>query len=255
MKFSACIIIPLYNHGSTLYQTITQIEPYELPVIVIDDGSDQDTQQAVQRVINQFPWVRSVRLEKNSGKGAAVMRGFSEAYQEGYTHALQIDADGQHQFADIPKFLQAAQRYPQALVCGQPIYDASAPASRLYGRKLTQFWVWIETLSFAIRDAMCGFRFYPITAALQASRHTAAQRMAFDIEIAVRMYWSGLPVINIPTQVIYPEQGISHFHLWRDNWQISCTHTRLVIGMLLRLPLLLWRKLFGPRQRREYSCG
>lgn len=253
--FAPCIIIPLYNHGSTLHRTLTGLQPYGVPVIVVDDGSDQATQLTLQQVLKDFRQVRAVRLPQNQGKGAAVMRGFREAIASGYTHALQIDADGQHDLADIPDFLAWAQRYPDALLCGQPIYDASAPASRRYGRLITHVWVWIETLSFAIGDSMCGFRLYPLQPTVHLIDQTAiASRMAFDIEIVVHLYWLGLPILNLPTRVIYPEGGISHFHLWRDNWRISCAHSRLVCGMLLRLPQLLWRKLRGIRQVLKVSA-
>lgn len=247
--FSPCIIIPLYNHGSTLHQTILELQPYGVPVIVVDDGSTQETQQALQNVVTNFNWVRAIRLPENGGKGAAVMRGFREADAAGYTHALQVDADGQHDLSDIPRFLGLAKCYPQALLCGKPIYDASAPASRRYGRLITHVWVWIETWSFAIADSMCGFRVYPLkpTVAL-IDRMRLPTRMAFDIAIVVRLYWLGLPILNMPTRVIYPQDGISHFHLWRDNWRISCAHGRLVCGMLIRFPKLLWRKLFGASQ-------
>ena len=249
MRFSLCIIIPLYNHGSTIYQTVAALEPYGLPVIVVDDGSDQVTQQALEKVAATFGWVSTLRLPQNVGKGAAVMRGFREAALSGHTHALQVDADGQHDLADIPRFIALAQQHPTALICGRPIYDASAPASRRYGRLITHAWVWVETLSFAIGDSMCGFRLYPLDATVALiDKVSISSRMAFDIEVVVRLYWSGVPVLNVPTRVIYPKGGLSHFNLWRDNLRISCAHTRLVCGMLLRLPLLLWRKLFGATQ-------
>ena len=252
MKFSPCIIIPLYNHGSTLHRTVAALQPYGLPVIVVDDGSDEATQQALREVATTFPQVQCVRLTQNAGKGAAVMRGFRAAAEVGHTHALQVDADGQHDLTDIPRFIASARQHPRALICGRPIYDASAPASRRYGRLVTHAWVWIETLSLAIGDSMCGFRLYPLEPVVTLIERTRIPvRMAFDIAIVVRLYWMGLPVMNLPTRVIYPEGGISHFRLWRDNWRISCAHTQLVCGMLVRLPLLLWRKLFAPSQRLE----
>ncbi len=247
--FAPCILIPLYNHGSTIYRTVAQLQAYALPIIIVDDGSDAATQAALQNVLQDFTQVQAVRLAHNSGKGAAVMRGFREAVAAGYSHALQVDADGQHALPDIPRFLAAARAYPQALICGQPIYDASAPAGRRYGRWITHFWVWVETLSLAIGDSLCGFRFYPLAPVLQLIERTAIQaRMSFDTDIAVRLYWQGMPVMNLETRVIYPEGGVSHFSLLRDNLRISKTHARLVCGMVLRLPRLLWRKVCGPSQ-------
>ncbi len=248
--FAPCILIPLYNHGSTIYRTVEQLQAYALPIIIVDDGSNAATQAALQKVLQDFKSVLAVRLEQNSGKGMAVLQGFRTAASHGYTHALQVDADGQHYLPDIPRFLAAARTHPHALICGQPIYDASAPAGRRYGRWITHVWVWIETLSLAIGDSLCGFRFYPLPPVLHLIGRTAIQaRMSFDTDIAVRLYWQGVPVMNLETRVIYPEDGLSHFNLLRDNLRISKTHARLVLGMLLRLPLLLWRKVFSPSQR------
>jgi hypothetical protein len=161
---------------------------------------------------------------------------------------LQIDADGQHDVADVPRFLAESHADPQALVCGKPIYDDSVPRARLYGRYVTHVFVWIETLSMAIHDSMCGYRLYPLDATCaEIARKALPARMDFDTEVAVRLSWRGLPVRNLPTRVIYPENGLSHFRMWRDNLRISAMHTRLLLGMLPRAPLLFWRRL-SPRK-------
>lgn len=130
------------------------------------------------------------------------------------------------------------------MICGYPVYDDSVPRARLYGRYATHIWVWINTLSFAIKDSMCGLRIYPLAATLRVvERQRIGRRMDFDTEIAVRLYWSGMGVVNLPTRVRYPEDGVSHFRVWRDNLLISAMHTRLFFGMLWRSPKLLWRKL------------
>lgn len=248
--FAPCILIPLYNHGSTIYRTVAELQAFGLPIIIVDDGSDAATQAALKSTCDAFPKIHTVRLPQNSGKGIAVVRGFREAARFGYSHALQVDADGQHFLPDVPRFLDAARAHPDALICGQPVFDASAPAARRYGRWLTHFWVWVETLSFAIGDSLCGFRCYPLPATLRLiQRRTLQSRMAFDFDIAVRLYWQGVPVQNLKTRVIYPQGGISNFNMLRDNLRITLTHVRLVFGMLLRFPLLLSRKLFGPSQR------
>jgi glycosyltransferase involved in cell wall biosynthesis len=211
---------------------------------VVDDGSDEATRDELSRIARDYALVRLSRLERNSGKGSAVMCAMQRARAEGMTHALQVDADGQHDVRDIPRFLERGERHPDAVICGQPVFDDSAPPSRRYGRYISHFWVWVETLSFAIKDAMCGFRLYPLRPTGELiERGLIPLRMDFDIAIIVRLAWRGVPVENLSTRVVYPAGGLSHFDLLRDNLRISRTHVRLVCGMLLRLPLLLWRKL------------
>lgn len=248
MSFRPCVVIPIYNHKDTIGPVMDRLAPYGLPVFIVDDGSEPATRAVLAEVVARQPLVRLFRLSENGGKGAAVMRGFREAHAAGFTHALQVDADGQHDIADLPRFLERSQARPDAVIAGKPIYDASAPASRRYGRIATHVWVWIETLSLAIGDSMCGFRLYPLAPTLALiDRVAIPTRMAFDIEIIVRLFWLGVPMENLATRVIYPENGLSHFDLWRDNLRISWMHTRLFFGMLGRLPLLLWRKVFPPR--------
>jgi predicted LPLAT superfamily acyltransferase len=248
MSFRPCIVIPIYNHKATIGAVVARLAPYGLPLFIVDDGSDEATQAVLRDLAARQPLVRNFRLSENGGKGAAVMVGFREAHRAGFSHALQIDADGQHDIADVQRFLERSRARPEALIAGQPIYDASAPASRRYGRFATHVWVWIETLSLAIGDSMCGFRLYPLAPTIALiDRVAIPTRMDFDIEIIVRLYWLRVPVENIPTRVVYPEDGLSHFDLWRDNLRISWMHTRLFFGMLARLPLLLWRKFVPPR--------
>jgi predicted LPLAT superfamily acyltransferase len=219
---------------------VARLRARDLPVIVVDDGSDAET----ARVLDALPGIELFRLEKNSGKGAAVARGLREAARRGYTHALQVDADGQHDLDDAPRFLERGRARPEAVVCGEPIYDASAPKSRLYGRLITRFWVWIETGGRARGDAMCGFRLYPVapTVAL-LERMRLAAGMSFDIEILVRLVWEGLPVEGLATRVIYPRDGVSHFRLLRDNARISGTHAKLFFGSLVQGRRRHWSRL------------
>ncbi len=173
-----------------------------------------------------------------------MMAGLREALRLGYSHALQIDADGQHDAADIPRFLALSAQHPGSVICGVPVYDAGVPRGRLYGRYATHVWVWINTLSFAIRDSMCGFRVYPLAPVVTLIDSVRiGKRMDFDVEILVRLSWRGMSIVNQPTQVRYPADGISHFDVWRDNLLISRMHATLFAGMLLRLPLLVWRKV------------
>ncbi len=244
MRFDPVVVIPVYNHGASAQRVIAAVRAHGLPVIVVDDGS-QPVDAALLGDAARQPGVHLVRLAENQGKGGAVMAGFRAAAERGHTHALQIDADGQHQTADIPDFIALSRANPDAVVCGTPVYDASVPKGRLYGRYVTHVWVWINTLSLDIRDSMCGFRLYPLSRVteLLLSRATIGRRMDFDTEILVRLHWRGVRVVNRPTRVVYPEGGLSHFKMGRDNLLISAMHARLFAGMLLRLPLLLWRKL------------
>jgi len=246
VTFAPCFVVPVYNHGATAGATVRALTDHGLPIYLVDDGSAAETAEVLDRLAVELPLVRLIRRPENGGKGAAVMSGFEAAHADGRSHALQVDADGQHDLADVPGFLAASATRPQALICGVPIYDASVPKGRLYGRYATHVWVWIETLSFAIRDSMCGFRVYPL-APVHRLLHEArpGPRMEFDTEILVRLFWRGVAIVNRPTRVIYPEGGISHFRMLRDNLRISWMHTRLFLGMLMRLPMLLARKFTG----------
>ncbi|MDR5754211.1 MULTISPECIES: glycosyltransferase [unclassified Caballeronia] len=250
MSFSACIVIPIYNHKDAIAGTVAQLRRHGLPIIVVDDGSDEPTQRVLAQLAADHDGALTLlRLPVNGGKGAAVMAGLRAARRAGHTHALQIDADGQHDAADVPRFVDAARAAPQAVILGQPVFDESVPASRLYGRYVTHVWVWIETLSLSIRDSMCGFRLYPLdTACALIDSVKLPTRMDFDIAILVRLHWRGLAFHGIPTRVTYATDGVSHFDVLWDNVRISAAHTRLVAGMLARLPLLLARKLL-PKPR------
>ncbi len=238
-----CAVIPVYNHGASVGAVAASLREQGLELLLVDDGSAAETAAALDRLA-ALPGMRLLRLPQNQGKGGAVIAGLRAALAAGYTHALQIDADGQHDARDATRFIEAARQQPEAFICGCPIYDASVPKGRLYGRYATHVWVWINTLSLTVRDSMCGFRVYPLvpTVAL-LDRVRIGRRMDFDVEVAVRLVWQGLQVVNLPTRVHYPVGGISHFRVVRDNLLISWMHTRLFVGMLLRLPLLLWRKL------------
>ena len=241
MKLGA--VIPVYNHGGPVAGVVAALRGHGLPVLLVDDASEPGCAAVLDRLALQ-PEVTLLRLAVNQGKGGAVMAGLQSAAQLGWTHVLQIDADGQHDTRDVPAFAAAAAAEPLHLICGHPVYDDSVPKARLYGRYATHIWVWINTLSFAVRDSMCGFRIYPLAATLACmKRQYIGRRMDFDTEIAVRLVWAGMKVTNLPTRVRYPEDGVSHFRVWRDNVLISAMHTRLFFGMLWRAPLLLWRKL------------
>jgi len=209
---------------------------------LIDDGSQQSCATVIGHLAKQYPWVESVRHEVNQGKGGAVKTGILWAKDQGYSHAVQIDADGQHDLNDLDKFLDAARQKPEATVIGRPVFDESIPKIRFYARYLTHVWVYINTLSLKISDAMCGYRVYPVEACVYLIRNSQLEeRMAFDVEILVRLYWQGLDMVSIPTHVGYPQDGVSHFRGLEDNLRISMTHARLFFGMLIRMPELLAR--------------
>jgi len=241
--FHPCVVIPVYNHEHAIGKVVAQVLGHDLPCILVDDGSSAACAAALDALVAAHPGrVALERHAQNQGKGGAVLTGFRRARQEGYSHVLQVDADGQHKVADIPRFLAAARAQPGAVVAGCPVYDESVPALRLYARYLTHVWVWINTLSLAIRDSMCGFRVYPVAPVLAlAARRQLGLRMNFDIEILVRLYWDGLQVVNLPTAVGYPEDGVSHFKAWTDNVLITRLHVALFFGMLPRIPMLLVR--------------
>jgi glycosyltransferase involved in cell wall biosynthesis len=192
--FAPCALIPIYNHKDTIARTVHALRAYELPVMIVDDGSDAATREVLDTLV--------------------------------------------------------ARVHPCALICGQAVYDDSVPRARLYGRHVTHFFVWMETLSFAIRDSMCGYRLYPLAdTCAEIARAPLPARMDFDTEMAVRLAWRGVSIRNLSTRVIYPENGLSHFRMLHDNLRISAMHTRLLLGMLPRAPRLLWRRL-----RRARAC-
>ncbi len=240
MSFRACALIPTRNHWRELPEIAATLAGNGLPVIIIDDGSDEAAAEAIAALNAPALGVEVVRRPVNGGKGAAVIDGFHLAHERGFTHAVQIDADGQHDLTRLGDLLAAARAHPEALISGAPIYDKSIPKGRKIGRWITHVWVFIETLSLRITDSMCGFRVYPLdaTMALLAEKQIG-RRMDFDTDIMVRLFWRGVPPVMVPVKVIYPPDNSSNFDLWRDNVRISWMHTRLFLTMLARLPWIL----------------
>jgi glycosyltransferase involved in cell wall biosynthesis len=238
------IVIPVYDHGQAIGAMLERLLPHGVPCLLVDDGSAPDCAAVLDELAARHVGAVSlIRLPHNQGKGAAVMAGMREAGARGYSHALQIDADGQHDAGDVPAFLAEAREHPDAVICGQPVFDDSVPKGRLYGRYATHVWVWINTLSLQIRDSMCGFRVYPLRALMALLDDTViGSRMDFDSEVLVHLHWRGVVVRNRRTRVTYPSDGVSHFDVWRDNVAISRMHARLFFGMLRRLPWLLARR-------------
>jgi glycosyltransferase involved in cell wall biosynthesis len=239
-----CVVIPVYNHEAAVVAVVNGTLAQNLPCIVVDDGSSPKCAAVLDTVAVARPnEVTLIRHKFNRGKGAAVLSALRYAAQIGYSHAVQIDADGQHRVADIARFIEHAGAHPKALIVGCPEYDGSAPLLRYCARYLTHVWVSINTLSRQIQDSMCGFRVYPLPPVIELDRRCKlGERMNFDIEVLVRLYWAGLEIINLPTGVSYPSDGSSHFRGWLDNYLISRLHATLFFGMLRRLPVLIARK-------------
>ena len=236
-------VIPNYNHHLVIRETINDLVAFDLPILLIDDGSSEETQVVLDQVQSEFELVTLIRRTKNGGKGAAVQTGLQAAIDLGWSHVVQVDADGQHDLADVQTMIGRSKEQPLALISGRPIYDETISKGRYYGRFITHFWVYVETLSFEIKDSMCGFRVYPLASYRQLiSETTLGFKMDFDIEVMVKMSWLGVPINFVATKVHYPENGISHFNVVEDNVLISLMHTRLFFGMLLRLPKLVARK-------------
>ncbi len=244
--FLPCVLIPVYNHEHAVPAVVENIIIHGIPCILVDDGSSRDCADILDSLAEKFPDnIHLLRHKDNQGKGEAVMTGIRYAEKCGFTHALQIDADGQHDTRDIPLFISLARQFPDAIINGCPVYDGSVPTIRYFCRYITHVWVWINTLSFKIKDSMCGFRLYPVSKVMLLSKkHHFGSRMTFDTDIIVRLFWEGLDVVNVPTKVSYPIDGVSHFRGFRDNVQICFMHARLFFGMLLRFPRLIgywWR--------------
>ena len=239
-------VIPVYRHGSTLEAVVKSLLSFGYPIIVVDDGNDEANRAFISDVAEKYPLVTLVTREKNGGKGCAMIDGIRKASEMGLTHILQLDSDGQHDAGKAARFFELAEQNPDKIICGCPEYDANAPKARVNGRKFANGWIHIVTLSHEIKDAMIGFRVYPVEPFIKMLKKPVYidGRMGFDIEVLVRQYWQGVHVLSEPVKVYYPADGISNFRAIRDNLRISFSFSRLFLGMLIRLPILLKRKLF-----------
>lgn len=245
-----CAIVPVYEHGRSVGRVIDALRRNNLCCFIVDDGSGEECAAILDTMAADDPGIHVLRHAANRGKGAAVQSGLRAAVRRGYTHALQIDADGQHALADIPRFLTESRASPESVVCGLPVFGTDLPRSRRYGRRLTNFWVCINTWSHEIPDSMCGFRVYPLAVAVPLlERSPLGSRMDFDIAILVRLHWLGVEMRWLPTSVSYPAGGVSHFRMSLDNALIARAHALLFAGMLARAPILLARKLGFARSR------
>jgi glycosyltransferase involved in cell wall biosynthesis len=243
------VLIPSYNTGPKLVETVLAARAQWSPVWVVIDGSTDGSDRLLTEAVAGDPGVKILVLPKNQGKGAAVLHGLQTARDEGFRQALTMDSDGQHPAALIPAFMKAAAGRPDAMILGRPIFDASAPLLRVRGRKISNWWTDLETLGAGVGDSLYGFRVYPIEELIAVMRRQPwMRRFDFDTEAVVRLAWRGVKPINADAPVKYlsaEEGGVSHFHYGRDNVLLTWMHTRLMLEFLLRLPLLAWRRLAG----------
>jgi len=237
--FKPCAIIPVYNHPQSIHSVIAQLTKANLTCFVIDDGSSPLCREYLATICDKDPLIKLIRHADNQGKGAAVCDGLIMASESGFTHALQVDSDGQHNLADIPRFLDAAKKHPNAVISGVR-NRKKMPRARRYGRWINDFWVWVHTLSLEIKDSMCGYRCYPLQETMALLQTTSiGKRMDFDTDILIGLYWNDVPLAQIETDIRYNDAIVSHFDLLWDNLRISKMHTKHFFGMLARLPRLL----------------
>jgi glycosyltransferase involved in cell wall biosynthesis len=241
------VLIPSYNPGPKVTETVRAARALWNPVWVVVDGSTDGSTAGLQAMAALDPGLQVIVLPRNGGKGAAVLHGLDLAAAQGFTHALTMDSDGQHPSELIPAFMAESARAPDGMVLGVPVFDASAPGLRVNGRKVSNWWANLETLWAGIGDSLFGFRVYPI-APLRAVMHGQPwmRHFDFDPEAVVRLCWRGVRPLNVAAPVRYfsaSEGGVSHFRYLRDNLLLTWMHSRLLLGFLLRLPLLLLRKL------------
>jgi glycosyltransferase involved in cell wall biosynthesis len=248
-----CVVVPHYDHLEQFEKMLPELVAQGFPLVVVDDASPGLSFGGLSRLLDDHaPGSLLIRHGCNLGKGGAVMTGLRAALDAGFTHALQVDADGQHDPGDISILSAAASRHQNSIICGKPVFDDNISILRFYARYITLSLSWLESLCTEIQDALCGFRLYPLQQVVSLLDNSKpGKRMAFDPEILVRALWADIPLCFVPVRVKYPEDGKSHFHYVRDNVEISWMHTRLIFGMLRRLPDLVRRN----RYRRVRSAS
>lgn len=240
------VLIPSYNPGPKVYDTVRAARQFWNPVWVVVDGSTDGTGAGLREMASADEGLHVIELPRNCGKGAAVLHGLDRASVQGFTHALTMDSDGQHPAELIPVFMAESARHPGSMVLGVPVFDASAPSLRVKGRRVSNWWANLETLWAGIGDSLFGFRVYPVEPlrrVMQGQRWM--RRFDFDPEAVVRLCWRGVTPVNLPAQVRYftsEEGGVSHFRYLRDNTLLTWMHSRLFLGFMMRLPILAFRK-------------
>ena len=243
------MLIPSYNPGRKVFETVRAAREQWDPVWVVVDGSTDGTGASLTSLAAADSGLKVLVRARNCGKGTAVLEGLEAALRAGFTHALVMDSDGQHPAGRIRDFMAASAARPEAMILGDPVFDASAPAIRVKGRRISNWWANFETLWAGIHDSLCGFRVYPIAPLVREMRSSIGmRRFDFDVEAAVRLSWRGVPAVNLSAPIRYfspAEGGVSHFNYWRDNVLLTSMHARLFFGFVVRFPLLLTRRLAG----------
>ena len=238
------VLVPSFNTGPVLRQTVREVLAVWTPVWVVLDGSTDGSAAALSELA--CDGLHVLALAQNGGKGAAILHGLRAAAANGVTHVVTFDADGQHPAAAIPDFVAASCGAPGAMILGVPQFGPDAPALRKGGRRISNAWVGLETLWSGVGDSLFGFRVYPVTPLLRImERQRWMRRYDFDAEAVVRLCWAGVIPVNRPAPVRYlraEEGGVSHFQYGRDNALLTWMHVRLMIEFLVRLPFLLWRR-------------
>jgi glycosyltransferase involved in cell wall biosynthesis len=241
------VLIPSYNPGPKVFETVAAARRYWQPVWVVVDGSTDGTGEALLALAAGDQGLKVFVRPRNEGKGAAVLYGLREAISQGFTHALAMDSDGQHPAERIPQFMDASRAAPDSMILGEPVFGADAPRLRVRGRRISNWWANLETLWAGVHDSLFGFRVYPVAALERVMRRQRwMRRFDFDVEAVVRLCWRGVRPLNLPAPVRYfrvDEGGVSHFDYWRDNALLTWMHARLFFGFVLRLPLLVARRL------------
>ena len=243
-----CLLIPIYDHGARIGAVVDSLARTGLPCLVVDDGSGAATREVLDALEARHAFLEVHHRKQNGGRGAALKTGYRRAAQRGFSHVLQLDADGQHDAADVPRFLACLERDPASLVLGTPVFDASVPKARLYGRQLSRLMVWLATLSFEVDDPLCGFRGLPLAPVLDLLGEVpTGDHMEFDPELLIHLLWRGLRVQTLPTRVAYDPSGLSHFDVVWDDLRLSGVYARALVALPARAP----RWLFGRRPRWE----
>jgi glycosyltransferase involved in cell wall biosynthesis len=241
------VLIPSYNPGSKALETVRAARAQWDPVWVIVDGSTDGSAEKLCALASTDPGLRVLIREHNGGKGAALLDGLNAAQRAGFTHALTMDADGQHPAERIGAFMSASEAAPEAMILGDPVFDTSVPPIRLRGRRIANWCTNLETLWAGVHDTLFGFRVYPIAPLIEVMQQSRwMRRFDFDPEAVVRLAWRGVPLVNLPAPVRYftaAEGGVSHFNYWRDNVLLTAMYLRLSLGFLVRLPWLGMRRL------------
>ncbi len=245
-----CLLIPIFDHGREIRAVVESLARFDTRCFVVDDGSGAATRTVLDALEKAHPWVEVQRRERNGGRGAALKTGYRLARSRGFSHAVQLDADGQHAAADVPRFLAEIELHQDALILGAPVFDSSVPRARLYGRQLSRAMVWLATLSLDVTDPLCGFRGVPLAPTVDLlDACPTGDHMEFDPQLVILLCWRGVPVRNVPTRVVYAEGGLSHFDMLRDNARMTDLYLRSLAGMLPRAPRLVAHRVSGGARR------